>query len=61
MFERMINTVPRDVKLTDVIKPLKIKPRKLSVTVNDDQTLSVSGFIRVSATFPPAAEPRDLE
>ncbi|KAL7781786.1 heme peroxidase [Trichoderma afarasin] len=47
MFERMINTVPRDVKLTDVIKPLKIKPRKLSVTVNDDQTLSVSGFMRI--------------
>lgn len=61
MFERMINTVPRDVKLTDVIKPLKIKPRKLSVTVNDDQTLSVSGFIRVSAILPPAAELRGLE
>lgn len=61
MFERMINTVPRDVKLTDVIKPLKIKPRKLSVTVNDDQTLSVSGFIRVSTTLPPAAELRGLE
>ncbi|PNP51015.1 hypothetical protein THARTR1_08243 [Trichoderma harzianum] len=47
MFERMINTVPRDVKLTDVIKPLGIKPRKLSVTVNDDKTLSITGFIRV--------------
>ncbi|KAH6611291.1 hypothetical protein Trco_001311 [Trichoderma cornu-damae] len=47
MFERMINTVPRDVKLTDVITPLNVKPRKLSVTVNDDKTLSVSGFIRV--------------
>ncbi|KAL7907461.1 heme peroxidase [Trichoderma velutinum] len=47
MFERMLNTVPRDVKLTDVIKPLEIKPRKLSVTVNDDKTLSVTGFIRV--------------
>ncbi|KAK4081296.1 CAZyme family AA2 [Trichoderma aggressivum f. europaeum] len=47
MFERMLNTVPRDVQLTDVIEPLKIKPRKLSVTVNDDETLSITGFIRI--------------
>ncbi|KAL7940295.1 heme peroxidase [Trichoderma barbatum] len=47
MFERMINTVPRHVKLTDVIKPLGIKPRKLSVAVNADQTLSVTGVVRI--------------
>ncbi|KAL6697029.1 heme peroxidase [Trichoderma pleuroticola] len=61
MFERMINTVPRDVKLTDVIKPLGIKPRKLSVTVNDDETLSITGFIRVSAALPPVVVVADLE
>ncbi|KAK1238510.1 hypothetical protein MKX07_006656 [Trichoderma sp. CBMAI-0711] len=46
MFERMINTVPSNVKLTD-INPLDVKPRKLTVTVNDDETLSVTGVIRV--------------
>lgn len=61
MFERMINTVPRDVQLTDVIKPLQIKPRKLSVAVNDDKTLSITGFIRVSAALPPVAVDADLE
>ncbi|UKZ50471.1 hypothetical protein TrVGV298_004734 [Trichoderma virens] len=47
MFERMINTVPRDVKLTDIIEPLAIKPRKLSVAINDNGTLLASGIIRV--------------
>jgi hypothetical protein len=47
MFESMINTVPGNVKLTD-INPLDVKPRKLTVTVNDDETLSVTGVIRVS-------------
>ncbi|EGR44548.1 Hypothetical protein TRIREDRAFT_112128 [Trichoderma reesei QM6a] len=46
MFESMINTVPGNVKLTD-INPLDVKPRKLTVTVNDDETLSVTGVIRV--------------
>ncbi|EHK24166.1 uncharacterized protein TRIVIDRAFT_147594 [Trichoderma virens Gv29-8] len=49
---RMINTVPRDVKLTDIIEPLAIKPRKLSVAINDNGTLLASGIIRVSCGYP---------
>lgn len=47
MLERMINTVPRSVKLTDIIKPIAVKPRNLFITPNADGTLYVNGFIRV--------------
>lgn len=47
MLERMINTVPRIVKLTDIINPIAVKPRNLFITPNADGTLYVNGFIRV--------------
>lgn len=47
MLGRMINTVPRSVKLTDVITPIAVKPRNLFITPNADGTLYVNGFIRV--------------
>jgi hypothetical protein len=47
MLERMINTVPRSAKLTDVINPIDVKPRNLFITPNGDGTLFVNGFIRV--------------
>ncbi|RFU75382.1 wsc domain-containing [Trichoderma arundinaceum] len=50
MLERMLNTVPRSVKLTDVIKPASVKPRKLFLTVNADGTLFVNGIIRITDT-----------
>ncbi|PON20089.1 WSC domain-containing protein [Trichoderma gamsii] len=50
MLERMINTVPRSVKLTDIIKPIAVKPRNLFITPNADGTLYVNGFIRIANT-----------
>ncbi|UKZ67467.1 uncharacterized protein TrAtP1_008627 [Trichoderma atroviride] len=50
MLERMINTVPRSVKLTDVLNPIAVKPRNLFITPNADGTLYVNGFIRITNT-----------
>lgn len=48
LLERMINTVPSGVKLTDVIQPITIKPMMLQIEPNStDGTLTVSGFVRV--------------
>ncbi|KAL7943661.1 heme peroxidase [Trichoderma barbatum] len=47
LFERMINTVPRSVTLTDVLQPLQVKPRKWSIAVNDDETLTLSLSLRI--------------
>ncbi|KAL7924845.1 heme peroxidase [Trichoderma austrokoningii] len=49
MLGRMINTVPRGVKLTD-INPIAVKPRNLFITPNTDGTLYVNGFIRITNT-----------
>ncbi|KAM0261527.1 hypothetical protein ACHAQJ_002210 [Trichoderma viride] len=48
MLERMIDTVPRSVKLTDVINPAPVKPRNLFVDVNTDGTMFVNGVIRIT-------------
>ncbi|KAH8879268.1 heme peroxidase [Thozetella sp. PMI_491] len=48
LMERMINTVPKEVTLTDVITPVSVKPKWLTVDVNDDGTMSIAGEIRVS-------------
>lgn len=50
LLERMINTVPPSVKLTDVLQPLPVKPRKWSIDVNADKTLTVSLTLRVSTS-----------
>ncbi|UKZ55983.1 hypothetical protein TrVGV298_009807 [Trichoderma virens] len=51
LFERMINTVPPNVKLTDALQPLPVKPRKWSIAVNDDKTLRLSLTLRVIDTL----------
>lgn len=64
MLERMLNTVPRNVKLTDVINPIDVKPRNLLITPNDDGTLFVNGYIRVcmeSFTYDRRKKKRCLE
>ncbi len=48
IFERMINTVPSNVVLTDVIEPVSVKPRSLDISVNANGTITVSGIVRVS-------------
>lgn len=47
LLERMINTVPRSVKLTDILHPYTVKPRNLFITPNADGTVFATGFIRV--------------
>ena len=49
MYERMINTVPRDVTLTEVITPIPVKPSNIRLEVIDDgANLALFGQIRVS-------------
>lgn len=51
LLERMINTVPKNAQLTDVIEPLPVKPYQLQLSLNDAGKLVMSGFIRVSQCF----------
>lgn len=60
LFERMINTVPRGVKLSDVIQPLAVKPINVTFDINyvkGTPAVTLSGYIRVSQgrafPFPP--------
>ncbi|PTB44240.1 hypothetical protein M441DRAFT_66006 [Trichoderma asperellum CBS 433.97] len=50
LLERMINTVPRSVKLTDILHPYTVKPRNLFITPNADGTVFATGFIRIINT-----------
>lgn len=43
----MINTVPKEVELSEVIVPLLVKPVNVTMGVLWDGTMSISGFIRV--------------
>jgi len=47
LFERMIDTVPKSVQLTEVIRPLKVKPRQLKLTYLNNGTVQLSGEVRV--------------
>jgi hypothetical protein len=51
MFERMLNTVPRSVTLTDVINPAPVKPRDITMTVNADGTITLIVVLRVCTTL----------
>ncbi|KAJ7708335.1 heme peroxidase [Mycena rosella] len=45
LFARMLNSVPKDVQLTDVITPLPVKPSGLQLVLDGD-TLKLSGQVR---------------
>ncbi|KAL6886068.1 heme peroxidase [Trichoderma evansii] len=47
LLERMINTVPKGVTLTDPIQPITVKPSKLFATINSNGTMTMSGTIRL--------------
>jgi hypothetical protein len=54
LLEKMINTVPRGVQLTEVIKPIAVKPSRVRLELlgeGDDFTLALFGDIRVSLFF----------
>lgn len=61
LFERMINTVPKEVKLSDVIQPIAVKPVNVSFDIsveNDLPVFTLSGYIRVGlSTFLLALSP----
>lgn len=48
LLERMINTVPKGVTLTEPLQPYPVKPSRLFATVNSNGTMSLTGYIRVS-------------
>ncbi|RDX47274.1 heme peroxidase [Lentinus brumalis] len=46
LFARMLDTVPKDVQLTEVIEPLPVKPQSVLLTYMGDGTLHLSGQVR---------------
>ncbi|KAI1338685.1 heme peroxidase [Xylariaceae sp. FL0016] len=47
LLERMLNTVPAGVELTDVITPIPIKPYALDINILSNGTMSIGGEIRI--------------
>ena len=47
LLERMINTVPKNVQLSDIIAPVLVKPRLLAIAVNANGTMTLTGTVRV--------------
>lgn len=55
VLQKMIDTVPGDVVLTDPITPYAVKPVDMQLTLNTDgTTLLLSGYIRVRTTDLPS-------
>lgn len=50
IFERMINTVPKTVTLTEPLSPLAVKPVSPTLLLNNDGTITFAGWIRVGLT-----------
>lgn len=48
LLEKMVNTVPKEVKFTAPITALPVKPMFLFTTINSDKTMTVTGINRVS-------------
>jgi hypothetical protein len=51
LFALMIDTVPKGVKLTEVIEPLPAKPQGAQITVLANGTSALRGEVRVSILF----------
>lgn len=50
LFARMIDTVPKTVKLSEVIKPLQVKPVGFQLMWLGNSQVSFKGEVRVSAS-----------
>jgi hypothetical protein len=48
LFQRMVETVPSNVTLTDVISPMEVKPINATLDFDDNGNLIFTGYIRVS-------------
>ncbi|KAK7038552.1 peroxidase [Favolaschia claudopus] len=51
LFARMLDTVPKETKLTEVITPMPVKPRNVLLTL-DNSTLRLFGKVRLWNTAP---------
>lgn len=47
LLERMLNTVPKTVQLSEIIEPLPVKPFELVLSLASNGSLVMSGYIRV--------------
>lgn len=47
LMERMINTVPSSVTLSNVIIPYPVKPEALRLTITSNSTMMLRGQLRV--------------
>ncbi|KAL9097276.1 MAG: hypothetical protein Q9165_000703 [Trypethelium subeluteriae] len=47
LLARMLNTVPANVRLTDVVEPMKIKPVNVTFDIDETGTMILTGAIRV--------------
>ncbi|KAJ7123044.1 heme peroxidase [Mycena epipterygia] len=55
LLERMLNTVPKTVQLSDVIESLPVKPYELVLSLSSNGSLIISGYIRIFGTSAAAA------
>jgi hypothetical protein len=51
LFARMVDTVPKGVKLTEIIEPLPVKPQKAHIVVQNDGTFALRGEVRVRVVY----------
>ncbi|WQF79890.1 Putative hem peroxidase, carbohydrate-binding WSC, hem peroxidase superfamily [Colletotrichum destructivum] len=56
MFEKMIDTVPSGVALSDAIKPYTVKPVELQLSLASPSTMQLKGYIRVRTTDIPLGD-----
>src|SRR3569833_816777 len=60
LLERMLNTVPSGVKLTDIIKPIRIKPTLLETNLMPEtKTMTIWGSVRVSTLAENYQQPKE--
>ncbi|KAJ7896023.1 heme peroxidase [Mycena olivaceomarginata] len=55
LLERMLNTVPKTVQLSEVIEPLPVKPFELFASLASNGSLVLSGYVRIFGTSAAAA------
>ncbi|KAH8886022.1 heme peroxidase [Thozetella sp. PMI_491] len=60
LLERMLNTVPSNVSLSDPIEPIMVKPRALDVEINTNGNMTVSGTVRIANTELPTQDSQVL-
>jgi hypothetical protein len=52
LLQRMIETVPKSVVLSDIVTPMEVKPINASLDFDTKGNIVFSGYIRVSLSLP---------